>query len=103
MMSPVVWSAYIDRNQLRWNDSEINLTKMVYDECEFTVDITNEGGPIQRYSIAHYPYWMKVTPSAGSINPTSTVPLTYNIPDGLHICSYTEIIYLLNENNVAYR
>ncbi|NDW13706.1 T9SS C-terminal target domain-containing protein [Bacteroides sp. 214] len=101
IISPISWTAYIDRNQLQWNENEVNVSKDVYEPLEFTVDIINVGGSVERFSIENAPSWLTVYPSSGSINPKSTLHLKFTVDEALNIGSYDEIIYLMNENNVA--
>lgn len=100
-ISPITWSAYIDRNQLKWSETEINLSKLVNDPLQFTVKAQNEGGSVQRYVIENNPSWMDIYPSSGTINPSSSVDITFEIHEGLNIGSYNEVIYLTNDNNVS--
>lgn len=101
IQSPVAWSAYIDRNQLNWSESELNVTKKEYEELELTVDIVNHGGTVQRYTIENNPSWLRISPNSGSIDPKSTVRVTFKVDEGLNVGSYNEVIYLMNENGVA--
>lgn len=101
LLSPITWSAYIDRNQLRWSQSEWTDTKRVYEEYEFTVDIVNNGGSIQNYTIENLPSWLTASPSQGKINPASTQHVNFQVRQDLNIGTYDEVIYLRDENNVG--
>lgn len=100
-ISPITWSAYIDRNQLKWSETEINLSKLVNDPLQFKVKAQNEGGSVQRFVIENNPSWMDIYPSSGTINPSSSVDITFEIHEGLNIGTYNEVIYLTNDNNVS--
>jgi hypothetical protein len=99
--SPVTWSAYIDRNQLKWSEDRLNLTKEAYAGLEFTVRAVNSGGAIQRYTINNIPAWLDVTPSEGTVNPSSYEEIHFSVNEGLNIGSYNEVIYLTNEDKVS--
>ena len=99
--SPITWSAYIDRNQLKWSETELELEKAVYEPLEFTVAAINHGGFIQHFTVENMPTWMDVEPSSGTINPASSIKITFTIDEGLNVGSYDEIIYLHNDNNVS--
>lgn len=101
IVSPITWSAYIDRNQLKWSDSNLNISKMHGEELSFSVSAINNGGAIQHYSIENAPAWLKVSPVSGTIKPESNTDITFTINPALNIGSYDEIIYLRNDNNVA--
>ena len=99
--SPITWSAYIDRNQLKWSESELDIEKAVYEPLEFTVAAINHGGFIQHFNIENMPTWMDVEPSSGTINPSSSIKITFTIDEGLNVGLYDEVVYLHNDNNVS--
>jgi len=98
--SPITWSAYIDRNQLKWSDTGFNLEKQVNKPLEFTTQIVNNGGSIEHFTLENMPVWMTVTPSGGTINPSSSVSVKFVIDEGLNVGSYDEVIYMHNDYNV---
>lgn len=99
--SPITWSAYIDRNQLKWSDENLKYTKAAYEPLEFTVKVVNTGGSIQNYTINNIPSWLDVTPSGGSLNPASSEDIRFEVNEGLNVGTYNEVIYLTNEDNVS--
>lgn len=101
IVSPITWTAYIDRNQLKWSEEELNLEKKVNAPLTFDVQAQNLGGSIQHFTIENMPSWMDVTPTEGSINPKSNQNITFTIDEGLNIGSYDEVIYMRNDNNVS--
>jgi hypothetical protein len=99
--SPITWSAYIDRNQLKWSDENLKYTKVAYEPLEFTVRVVNTGGSIQNYTISNIPSWLEVTPSNGNLKPASSEEISFEVNEGLNVGTYNEVIYLSNENNVS--
>lgn len=101
MLSPVTWSAYINRNQLRWSESEIKVEKKYRDEASFTVKATNKGGALLRYTIENMPAWLSVSPIDGVLDPLQSKEIKFVVNEGLNIGTYDEVIYLRGENGVA--
>ncbi len=101
IISPITWSAYIDRNQLKWAESDISVVKKANEEKSFTVRANNNGGSIQYYTVENMPSWLDVTPSSGTIDPVSNVEITFTIDPSLNIGTYDEVVYLRNDNNVV--
>jgi len=99
-ISPITWSAYIDRNQLKWSETSINVSKLVSEPHEFTVKAVNMGGAIQYFNMENMPSWIEVAPKSGWINPGSSVDVTFEIDEGLNVGTYDEVIYMINDNNV---
>lgn len=100
-LNPITWSAYIDRNQLKWSEADITVEKMVDVEKSFVVKVTNNGGAIQNFTIENMPTWLDVNPMSGTINPLSSTDITFSIDAGLNIGTYDEVIYMRNDNNVV--
>ena len=44
LASPVTWTAYVHRNQVRWEDERRYFAKEVYEPLEFVSSIKNTGG-----------------------------------------------------------
>ena len=101
MASTLAWTAYIDRNQLVWNEDELNVSANVNEGLEFTVDIANIGGTVQHYSIQNQPSWLEVSAPEGSIQPQKNQQITFNVDKGLNVGTYNEVLYLVNEGGVA--
>lgn len=101
IVSPVTWTAYIDRNQLKWSDDGLNLTKELNKPLEFESDIVNSGGSIQHFRLDNLPAWLTATPSSGVVNPASRQKVTFTVNEGLNAGTYDEIIYMYNDNDEA--
>ena len=101
IVSPITWSAYIDRNQLRWETDRLDITKPEYEPYEFTVKAMNTGGAVCNYTINNIPSWLDVTPASGTLKPVSYDIITFSINEGLNVGTYNEVIYLTNEDNVS--
>lgn len=59
MESPVTWSAYIDRNQLKWSEKSVTKEKKLNATMTFAVDVENHGGMVKNFTIEGLPAgWM---------------------------------------------
>ena len=95
------WSAYIDRNQLKWGESEVAIDKMQYEEYEFVVPLNNIGGSVKNFTIEGLPSWLSADPMSGEIDPKGTQKITFTIDEGTNVGTYEEVIYARGENNVT--
>ena len=95
------WSAYIDRNQLKWGESEVSIDKMQYEEYEFVVPLNNIGGSVKNFTIEGLPSWLIADPMSGEIDPKGTQKITFTIDEGTNVGTYEEVIYARGENNVT--
>ncbi|MCW3081222.1 MAG: Pentaxin family, partial [Segetibacter sp.] len=99
ILSPVTWTAYIDKNQLKWSDREINLVKDVNTPMKFESHLVNSGGTAQRFMLTNLPSWLKASRVTGTVEPLGDLKIEFTINEGLNIGSYEEIIFMRNDNN----
>ncbi len=99
LLSPVTWTAYVDKNLLKWGDREINLVKETGNKLQFESYLVNSGGSTQQYTIYNLPTWLKASTNSGSVGPKANQKVVFTVNEGLNIGSYEEIIYMRNDNN----
>jgi len=99
--SPVTWSAYIDRNQLKWENTDLSLSKKADEKLTFTGTINNTGGSVQIFSIENLPTWLTASVTSGTIDPNASLTITFTVNDALNIGSYDQVIYLRNSDDVV--
>jgi len=100
ILNPITWSAYIDRNQLKWDETEKQIELSANEGSEFVVKINNNGGSIEHFNIENLPTWLSATPASGTINPSSSTSVKFQIDNSLNIGTYNEVIYLRGDNDV---
>ena len=88
MKSARTWTAYVDRNPLAWSSQEIILNKNIYDPLNFSVVLENKGGNAESYTIMNLPSWLSCSPQSGTINPSGTAVISFNVNSGLNIGKY---------------
>ncbi len=101
ILSPITWSAYIDRNQLKWSESSVSIETKAFTENTFTVKAVNNGGSVQHFTMENAPAWLTVSPMSGTIDPASSIDVTFTIDEGLNIGNYDEVVYMRNDNDVS--
>ena len=101
MDGTIRWSAYVDRNQLRWGEQNVNIDKEQYEPMEFDVVLNNVGGSVKSYSIEGMPAWLTAEPLVGEIGPKSNQNITFTVNEGTNVGTYDEVIYAVGENGVT--
>ncbi len=101
ILSPITWSAYIDRNQLKWLDDAVTVNKKQNEAYEFEMPIVNKGGSIINYSLDNMPSWLSSSSESGVINPLEKQTIKFEIDPSLAVGTYDEVVYLTNSNNVT--
>ena len=104
MAQPVTWSAFIDRNSVRWAESQktIEIDAQKNEDYTFTIDINNHGGAFRSYTIESLPEWMTIEEGVmGTLEPEETATLHVTISKDININTYNEVIYLKNDEELV--
>lgn len=101
ILSPITWSAYIDRNQLKWMDDALSINKKENEAYKFEAQIVNNGGSIINYDLNNMPSWLSTSATSGVINPLEKQTIEFEIDPSLAVGTYDEVVYLTNSNNVT--
>lgn len=96
--SPISWTAFVDRNQLKWGDRSLTIEKGLGVTASFTLDIINKGGQQEQFSISNLPPWLQASQTTGSIEPLSTLTVTFTINEGLNTGTYQEDLFLVGNS-----
>ena len=101
ILSPITWSAFIDRNQLKWSDNALTIVKKLNEEKTIKVKALNNGGSIEHFTVENLPSWLEAEPASGTIDPTASQDIVLTIDPSLNIGTYDETLYLRGDNNVV--
>lgn len=97
-LSPVTWSALVDRQELEWftqdQTKEIDTQKNVGDPYSFTMNVINIGGSNQPYTITGIPVWMQTDNASGNVPPNSTREVTFTVDTDLAMGNYNADLFL---------
>lgn len=94
MNSPVTWSAFVDMNQVKWDEQQFDLEKQIYAQLSFTATIRNNSGKQQNFSIENLPGWLTAEPREGTLEPLTYVEITFTVNEGANIGRYSRNIHL---------
>ena len=104
MLSPVTWTAYVDRNPLKWAKRQMQVSA-VYGNLEQpitrTIRVINNSGKRHQFTIESLPDWLKIDATNGAVEPVEEVTLTFSFDNGLAPGIYENIIYLTDENGLS--
>jgi hypothetical protein len=96
MASGQTWTAFVDRNPMKWSEDILIFEKEASEKLSFEVDIVNDGGTAEAFSIEGLPAWLSALPSSGTLNPVSSRTVTFSVINELiNIGDYTEDIRLV--------
>jgi len=97
LSAPITWTAFVDRNDVVWQEDDLNFEKPVDEGFSFTTEIINTGGQIRNFEITNLPFWLSASPASGQIEPTRNETITFTVNSGINIGSYNELIHLSTE------
>ena len=103
MSSPITWTAYINQNQLIWDEQLIQKEKILGESMTFEIDIINQGGSLEQFEISNLPIWLTANPSEGILDPSTHTSIEFVVNEDLFIGDYTEDIMLTGNNEYAER
>jgi hypothetical protein len=94
MEGTATWSAFIDRNQVVWGESELRFSKQLDEALSFEATVVNQGGQVKEFSISNLPAWLTATPSSGTIQPQSQQVIRFDVSAAVNLGKYSEGIHL---------
>jgi len=103
MQSPKTWIAYIDKNQVKWQDDSRNFTKNAGTALSFQTTVINSGGALKEFTIGNLPAWLKASVINATINPNSSQVITFTIDPNLNIGKYEQDLTLNTDFGFANR
>ena len=104
MEQPVIWSAFINRNMLRWAESKRHIEIDDYQENDYTfeMELNNHSGFPRTYTIEGLPEWMTIEEGTeGRLEPTESTTLHITISKDINIGTYDDVIYLKNDEGLV--
>ncbi len=97
MQSPKTWIAYINKNQVKWQDDEFTFEKTSDEVMTFTAPIVNTGGALKAFTVGNLPSWMTANVTSGNIAPNTTNNIVFTMPAGTNIGDYTADVSLTTD------
>ncbi len=97
MASPATWTAYIKKNAIIWEEVQLDIEKIVFEDFQFQATILNTGGTDESYQISNIPAWLSVSEQNGTIPPDSYKTLTFTVDPVVNVGNYDLSLYLTSE------
>lgn len=98
--NPISWTAYVNRNHLKWLKKTHEAEVLVASAHDFTVKIFNYSGEVEQWQLLNMPSWLSVDAEYGELNPLAAQELAFSVSESLPIGDYETTLYLVGNNNV---
>ncbi len=93
---PITWEFFVDRNPLKWVESDIVDIKYDDESWSVTRSIKNFGGQTEAFTLENIPDWLTPSATSGEIAPGGTAFIVFTVPDQISNGQYQETIQLHN-------
>ncbi|MCQ2324130.1 MAG: laminin G domain-containing protein [Paludibacteraceae bacterium] len=97
---PILWSAYVKRNNLNWYAPRLYLEKEILKTCTTYVMILNNSGQSQSWEITNIPDYITLEKTSGTLAPMSWIDMELIVDASLGIGSYDPVIYLVGNEGI---
>ena len=103
MTSPVTWTAFVDRNSLKWSEKQLVITCQdnADTDPQSLVRIINNSGKRHQYTIESLPSWLSVDQTYGAIDPMGEVQVWLTFNSQAPVGEYSDVIYLTDEEGLS--
>lgn len=98
IVAPVEWDFYVNQNPVKWEFANIEKTKADGDVLTFVVNLKNEGGNNELFTLTDIPAWLQAQPMSGVIPPGYNQPITFTVSEYVNPGSYQKLVTAVTEN-----
>ncbi len=98
---PVCWSAYVDNNELAWEENTMTLTTKAGESLPFDAAFSNRGAQQQMWSIAGMPSWLTASAAYGTADPLGKTTVHFEVTEAAPVGKYEETVYLTDNDGIA--
>lgn len=102
MTSPVTWTAFVDRNSLKWSAKQLIIESNDHEQNDLSsvVRIVNQSGKRHTYTIESMPSWLHVDAAYGAIDPMGEQSVRLTFSSQTPVGEYSDFIYLIDEDGL---
>ena len=99
---PILWTAYVQQNTLKWARDSVNVIKQYGDGYTFDVDIENQSGTTEYYTLYNMPQWLSLVGSTPTddISPLKTKTLRFAVNPLVPVGNYDVTIGLQGNKEI---
>ena len=100
--NPIKWTAYVQRNTLKWTKDSVNILKKYGETNTFDVSIENKSGNTEYYTLYNLPQWLTLVDSDTNdqVPPLSTKVLRFRVEPLVAVGNYDVSIGLQGNNEI---
>lgn len=98
---PITWPVYIRQNGLRWNKSNVHLTRGGGEYLSFEeIPFTNHGSSTETCHFENVPTWLDIVYADERVDPQQTGYIMFVLSPSAAVGDYETIVYLVGESGI---
>ena len=98
--SPAVWSAFVNRNQLYWENNSLVTEQIAATTGTLQATVVNTSGTMQAWTLSGMPAWLVPDVESGQTNPLSQTTVTFTVLPSAPIGRSEATVYLSGNDNI---
>lgn len=97
---PITWTIFVQQNQMKWVEDEINIETTNGQSETFTAEIENAGATSDSWTLKGIPSWLTVNAESGNLAPQGSQKLRFTVDPSTSVGTYESTIYLTGSQNI---
>jgi hypothetical protein len=106
--APIRWTAYVQKNTLKWAKDSVTIIKQYGDNHYFDVEIVNRGGNTEYYTLYNMPQWLTLVDAldgspvetTGDLAPQSKKTLRFKVTSTVPVGNYDVTVGLQGNDEI---
>lgn len=95
-----LWSAFVHRGQLMWEDDEIRVEQEMQKGSSFTATLINRSGSAVTWTLGTLHAWLSASVETGTLSPLAQTHITFDVNETTPIGKYEQTIYAIGSNGI---
>lgn len=97
---PITWTIFVQQNQMKWVEDEINIETTNGQSETFAAEIENAGATSDSWTLKGIPSWLTVNAESGNLAPQGSQKLRFTVDPSTSVGTYEATIYLTGSQNI---
>ena len=97
---PISWTVYVQQNQLKWEETEVEAEAVSGEGLTFTAELTNRSATTDVWSISNMPSWLSANVETGALSPVSTQKIKFTVDPSVAVGNYEVTVYAVGSQNI---
>ncbi len=97
---PVSWTIFVQQNQLKWVENDVEIETVNGEAETFTVEIENHGATSDSWTLKDMPAWLTASTESGNLAPQASQKLRFTVDPSTAVGNYEATVFLTGSQNI---